>query len=403
MSVADLNRPLVRRAARAMALQTAGAVTVVLGVVGVTLFEVQAHTLHVDSENAVRTAAESADDVDDPPMGVVLLAQGGPAQEVELSPGAPAEFRGTHPYDLPLGLTERQIGGQRYEVFTVDHEDTRFTAALDLRRRHEETDRLFDSLLIAGLIGILGAAVVGAVAGRWAIRPLTTALGLQRQFVADASHELRTPLAIAHLRAQMLRSGAGDTGRELDQLVADTRALGEVVEDLLLSAELGARAARGSSVDVGALAREVVASFGQLAAQRSVSVRAEIGDEPAIVRGVPAALRRAIGGLVDNALGHVPPGGHVGVRVNRRGTSVVLEVVDDGEGLDSASVARLLDRFARGTSDGEGRRFGLGLALVREVVVAHDGTLTISGAPGVGAEFAITLPAAGPSTNDPGP
>jgi signal transduction histidine kinase len=79
--------------------------------------------------------------------------------------------------------------------------------------------------------------------------------------------------------------------------------------------------------------------------------------------------------------------------VNRRGSSVEIDVVDDGEGLDPATVTRLMDRFARGTTDGEGRRFGLGLALVREVVVAHDGKLTVSGAPGVGAEFAISLPA----------
>jgi signal transduction histidine kinase len=393
VTVADPNRPLVRRAARAMALQTAGAVTLVLAVVGVTLFVVQAHTLHVDTEHEVRTAAVSADDVDDPPYGVVLLEQSGPSQQVVLSPGAPAAFRSARPADLPIGLTERQIGGQRYELYTIDRGGSRFTAALDLRRRNQETDRMFRSLLIAGLIGIIGAALVGAVAGRWATRPFTAALGLQRRFVADASHELRTPLAIAHLRAQMLRSGAVDTAAELDQLVADTRALGEVVEDLLLSAELGARAARGAAVDLGALANEVVASFGQLAAQRSVSIRAEVGPGPLLVRGVPAALRRAIGGLVDNALGHVPSGGHVAVRVNRRGSFVEIDVVDDGEGLDPATVTRLMDRFARGTTDGEGRRFGLGLALVREVVVAHDGKLTVSGAPGVGAEFAISLPA----------
>jgi signal transduction histidine kinase len=380
-------------------LQTAAAVTAVLCVLGLTLYEVQARNLHSDTEHTVRVAAESADDVDDPPAGVILLSQGGPGQAVSVSAGAPPAFRSAQPYALDLGLTEGQIGGRRYEIYTSDHAGLRFTAALDLQRRDQETDRLFDSLLIAGLIGILGAAAVGAVAGRWAIRPFSAALELQRRFVADASHELRTPLTIAHLRAQMLRSGAAvdeETGRELDQLVADTRALGEVVEDLLLSAELGARAAEGSPVDLGLLAREVVASFGQLATQRSVALSAEIGDGSLVVRGVPAALRRAIGGLVDNGLGHVPPGGHVRVRVSSRGASVALEVVDDGEGLDPATVNRLLDRFARGTTDGGGRRFGLGLALVREVVVAHGGTLTVDGAPGVGAQFVLTLPAMAP-------
>ena len=214
---------------------------------------------------------------------------------------------------------------------------------------------------------------------------MTQALALQRRFVADASHELRTPLTIVHTRAQLLRSrlrvedhvGATDP----DQLVADTRALGEVVEDLLLSAELDARPSAGVDVDVGRLAQEVVASFSLLAAERSIALTAELGQDACTVRGVPAALRRALGALVDNALGHVSDGGKVRVTVSPAGDQVTLAVIDDGSGLDAADANRLLQRFARGTGDGTGRRFGLGLALVHEVVVAHGGTLTLRGSP----------------------
>src|SRR6185312_7428485 len=97
-----------------------------------------------------------------------------------------------------------------------------------------------------GLVGIVAAAVAGAFLGRRAVRPLARALSLQRRFVADASHELRTPLAVLHTRAELIRrrldraSPARDDRLRADvvQLAADTRALGEVVEDLLLSAEL---------------------------------------------------------------------------------------------------------------------------------------------------------------------
>jgi signal transduction histidine kinase len=71
---------------------------------------------------------------------------------------------------------------------------------------------------------------------------------------------------------------------------------------------------------------------------------------------------------------------------------VTATVRDDGAGLDPAQAHRLFERFARG-DHGDGRRFGLGLALVREVVAAHGGTVTASGRPGEGASFTITLPA----------
>lgn len=88
-------------------------------------------------------------------------------------------------------------------------------------------------------------------AGRRAVRPLGRALALQRRFVADVSHELRTPLAILSTRAQLIQGRFGRVDgpdrrlhEHVDQLVADTRALGDVVDDLLRSAELRHRPSR---------------------------------------------------------------------------------------------------------------------------------------------------------------
>lgn len=91
--------------------------------------------------------------------------------------------------------------------------------------------------------------------------------------------------------------------------------------------------------------------------------------------------------------GHVPDGGRARVAVGRHFDLVVLTVTDNGDGLDPAAGAELLGRFARGSVDGDGRRFGLGLALVHEVVLAHRGRLLLGGARGVGAEITVELPA----------
>ena len=141
------------------------------------------------------------------------------------------------------------------------------------------------------------------------------ALGLQRRFVADASHELRTPLTVLHTRAQLLRRRlAGQTADpatrdELDRLVRDAQSLGEVVTDLLLAAELEHAPQRGEPVDVGAVAREVVASLSVLADEREVALTTSGTDDGVDVVGIEAALRRALTALVDNALAHTGSGG----------------------------------------------------------------------------------------------
>jgi signal transduction histidine kinase len=283
---------------------------------------------------------------------------------------------------------------------------------LDVTLRRQSGERLISSLLWAGVVGVLGAALLGILLGRRAVRPLGRALELQRRFVADASHELRTPLAVLHTRAQLIqrrlsRDAAHDGRRLADeyiddhvrQLVADTRALGEVVEDLLLSAELQRKPDVGDLVDVGDLAHDLVRSVRPHADERGITLSAEIsGDQPLLVLGVRSSLRRALAALVDNALGHNHPGGRVTVYACRRKHGVELTVEDDGDGLDPAQADQLLQRFARGPeTGGQGRRFGLGLALVREVLHAHSGSLTIDGCPGEGARFTMTLPAAGHS------
>jgi two-component system, OmpR family, sensor kinase len=257
-----------------------------------------------------------------------------------------------------------------------------------------EVGRLARSL--NAMLAQIEAAFVARTASEAAARKSEDRM---RQFVADASHELRTPLTILHTRAQLLRRRAGTDpvpGEGLDRLIDDTRALTEIVNDLLLSAELEHRPAAREPVDLTELAQAVTESFAATAERADVSLTAVAhGDGDTTVAGVPAALRRAISALVDNALGHNHPGGTVTVTVARRDRNVELAVVDDGDGLDPSQVTELTKRFARGPdAPGHGRRFGLGLALVREVVHAHGGRLTLDGRPGEGATATITIPAA---------
>lgn len=261
-----------------------------------------------------------------------------------------------------------------------------------------DDDVLQTTLLVAGAIGVVIAGVAGLLIARRAVAPLGEALARQRRFVADAGHELRTPLTVMHTRAQLIarRMPPDDPALPaMRQLLDDSRTLGEIVDELLASAQLSADPGRGEPVDVRDLLSEVTRSMGILADQRQVALTVSAVDGGR-VNGSRTALRRALDALVDNAIGHTPAGGTVDLAAHRIGDRMVLSVTDSGEGLAGADPDALTRRFARGprSADGPGgRRFGLGLALVREVATAHGGTLRLGPGPDGGVRAEIEFPA----------
>ncbi|MEU4744422.1 histidine kinase dimerization/phospho-acceptor domain-containing protein, partial [Actinosynnema sp. NPDC023658] len=157
--------------------------------------------------------------------------------------------------------------GTEYLVLTQPGSDgTTVQAVFDTRYQLADRRHLLLALVIAEVAGLLAAAVTGMRVGRGTVAPLAEALARQRRFVTDASHELRTPIARAYTRVQLLARLAAaadlpDDHREgLDKLASSIRGLGDVVDDLLLSARLDAQAQGldGREVDLAALAESAV-------------------------------------------------------------------------------------------------------------------------------------------------
>src|SRR6185437_2498123 len=117
-------------------------------------------------------------------------------------------------------------------------------AVFDARFQLSDRRHLLLAFSLAAAVGLLAAMLTGVLVGRRAVAPLAEALARQRRFVADASHELRTPIAQVHTRAQLLvrraRAGVPTDVQDLGRLVDTTRRLGEIVDELLLSARLAA-------------------------------------------------------------------------------------------------------------------------------------------------------------------
>ncbi len=224
-----------------------------------------------------------------------------------------------------------------------------------------------------------------------------------RQFLADASHELRTPLSTIVGYAELSRRPAAGVS-ESDQITALRHAMGRVdvesirmtalVDDLLLLARLDAgRPLESEPVDLNRLAVEALNDIRVLAPEHQW--RLAIPDEPVLVLGDDHRLHQVVANLLSNARRHTPAGTVVSLAVARHDASAVLTIHDDGPGLPAALKDHAFERFTRG--DGSRTRdtggSGLGLPIVKAIVEAHGGVVSVQSEAG-DTTFQVVVPLA---------
>ena len=248
-----------------------------------------------------------------------------------------------------------------------------------------------------------------ATAGR-----LEALLRSQQAFVADASHQLRTPLAALRLRLENLEAeGAHGEADDLERALTEVRRLSQLVDSLLLLARAEQAAPALVDLDLAALVEGRADAWFALAAERDVAIDADV--PPIAVLGTPGRLEQVLDNLLNNALEVAPGGTAVRVQARRSGDRVELEVCDAGPGMTEEQRSRAFDRFWRATP---GRRdrggFGLGLAIVRQLVTADGGSVELDVAPEGGLAVRLDLragdlrrarrsptPGANPATTNP--
>jgi two-component system sensor histidine kinase BaeS len=220
---------------------------------------------------------------------------------------------------------------------------------------------------------------------------------LRRATVADVAHELRTPVSGILGRIEAAQDAVlSDERRNLEAMHAEARRLAKLIADLerLAHAERPGRTLEKRRIDLADLARVRARTFAERFAAAGIDFRREF--DPAPVRGEPARLEQVIDNLLENALRYTDRGGSVELSVSRRGPHVVLEVADTGAGIEAEALPHVFERFWRAdrsrsrTTGGA----GVGLAIVRELVRAHDGRVVVESAPGEGSLFRVVLPAA---------
>lgn len=221
----------------------------------------------------------------------------------------------------------------------------------------------------------------------------------QRHWIADLSHELRTPLAILRGEIHALEDGVRPLEREaLVSLRAEVERLTALVEDLyqLSLSDLGALAYRFEPADLGAVLREVVDS--RAVPLRAAGLALELGNLPAAmpVRADERRLVQLFDNLLGNSMRYTDRGGRVAIAAARSASGWIVHVDDTAPGVPREALPRLFDRLYRVESSRNRAAggAGLGLAIARNIVEAHGGTIVAEASPLGGLRIAVTLPIA---------
>jgi signal transduction histidine kinase len=220
-------------------------------------------------------------------------------------------------------------------------------------------------------------------------------VGTQRAFVADASHQLRTPLAAMRLRLENLEADVhGSAAEDLEGALDEVARLSRLVDGLLALTRAEQSASTPAPIAVEDVIDGRCDAWDAFAAERHVHIDADVTGSPA-ARVTPGRLEQVVDNLLNNALEVAPAGSAVRVAAAERGDWIELRVSDEGPGMSDEERACAFDRFWQsGESRKDGRpngHFGLGLSIVRELVVGDGGDVALEPSASGGLEVVVRV------------
>ncbi len=253
-----------------------------------------------------------------------------------------------------------------------------------------------DQILLV-LLATAGAALAAALAVRLAMeeRSRREIEAARRQLVAAASHDLRTPLASLRLLVESIDDGVA-TGETRDRYLKEIRThvavLSDLIDDLfeLSRIEAGDISWTMRQIELRELIGDTVAAMRAPAAERGVSLAAELPAAELLASANAEKLQRVLFNLIQNAIRHTPADGSVTVRARSAAGGVEVEVADNGEGIPAGDGERVFEAFYRGDAARGEDGAGLGLAISRAIVEAHGGRIWFEDAsPGTRVHFTL--------------
>ena len=218
----------------------------------------------------------------------------------------------------------------------------------------------------------------------------------RHEFLSNIAHELRTPLMIASGNLQILQKGilkGEQLAAGIDTVARNVQQIVTLVNDILFLQEMDLVLPDFQKVDMNEVGYSVVGKYAASAQDHGVSLRFTPSSNVPPVWGDYKSLERALMALVDNAIKFSPQGGDVKISLSKNDVWILVSVQDQGIGIAKENLARIFDRFYHLERSGDHLfgGIGLGLAITRQVIQQHQGSLDVDSTPGKGSTFTMTL------------
>lgn len=287
--------------------------------------------------------------------------------------------------------------------YMVIAEDGKQVGYLQVQQNTRAGDQAIHQAISAAFLVMPILAILVALSGYWfasiALEPVEQTMRMLRRFVADAGHELNTPVAVISASLETLTEVAKDsklqTG-ELIEIVSTANArMGELASDLVFLARVEdpILAYPLELLKTAPIVEDVARDFQIIASQKHIDVQV-VQNDAAEVSGNAEFIRRMLSNLLSNAIRYTDPDGHIQVSSRVSGANLEIAVTDSGIGIPPESLGLVFDRFYRvdkARSRVEGGA-GLGLSIVKAVVEAHKGSVTVTSELGKGTTFKVLIP-----------
>jgi two-component system OmpR family sensor kinase len=221
----------------------------------------------------------------------------------------------------------------------------------------------------------------------------------QQQFIADVSHELRTPLTVLRGSLEVVLEAerpAEEYREAIGNALLEVRHVTRISQNLLFltRGESGRVTLSFANLDLGRFAAETIRDLGPVAADRQMRLEVSSPEKPVYVFADGGRLQQVLHNLIENALQYTEAGGRIHVRVGAVPGEALLSVSDTGVGIPEDDLPYVFERFFRSKRSRRANPggSGLGLSIVRWIVEAHKGKITVESSPGKGSTFTVRLP-----------
>ena len=299
---------------------------------------------------------------------------------------------------LMTGGKRRGISGRMiYRIASEETSGRSYVAMMDNTLIDSSMKTLIMNTVVFGAVALIILFFVSLKASKEIMKPVEDTYQKQKQFISDAGHELKTPISAVGANAEILQREIGNN-RWLDNILYENRRMKELVTGLLDLSRTENMEAVHTDVDLSRIVTGGILPFDSVAFERGLLLESEI-EQDIHVEGDPNQLGQLVATLLDNAVSHAEKtqnanesAGKILVTLHEEDKCAVLMVSNPGKEIPAEERNRIFERFYRTDSSRElNGHYGLGLAIAKAVVTAHEGEIKVECDNGI-TTFIVRIP-----------